>query len=732
MRSVRTLLTAMSVFGAALLVPSLAAAAPTSAWQVQSVPSVNPSDTTAVPLSAAEGVSCPTLTFCFTVGYFVGQDHLTHPLAEKWDGTAWSLVPAAAPDASVNSSPGLSSVSCLSASFCEAIGASVDSGGPAFAEQWDGAAWHLQVLASDHQGEVEGLACATVRFCIAYGINGSGRELTWRWNGASWTQAAPAALRGIWLNAIACPTARSCFAVARRVKSNGPGGATRIEHWNGSAWSTVSVKLPSGAGLGGISCPRPGHCTATGSIGDVERNPKMLVVDLSGKAGWHYEIPSFPSGEVDTSTPVGSLHVDGVTLGSVSCSTVRVCTALAVFDPAVDGEYDGYYSVATRGATGGFHLAKVALPEVTKDISCSVGTCTAVGFSPVPPNDKDCTCVAAGDSAAIFRGTGNDLGDSHPAPPPPDNAGTLTSVSCVATGFCAATGTSDPAVYIRSDGTWQQATGSGTNQLNGVSCTSAAFCMAIGNGSAQQWNGSDWTALSVPTPDGAGTDHLDSISCSSPTSCVAVGTTGGPKGAFSELWNGVGWSVLHTPLPADGSGAAELRSVSCPAVSRCYAVGSYFAPYKNLPTSRPLIESWDGAAWTVMSPAPYSASDYLALTDVTCSTASSCMAILVGRTQNWLDRWDGTQWTTVTTAKPDPGGFPANLVGVSCTSSTACTMVGSDYLGDDVIETWDGSAWSFVTAATTAPPSTTLNAVSCTSTTTCTAVGTDLLAEARD
>jgi hypothetical protein len=98
-----------------------------------------------------------------------------------------------------------------------------------------------------------------------------------------------------------------------------------------------------------------------------------------------------------------------------------------------------------------------------------------------------------------------------------------------------------------------------------------------------------------------------------------------------------------------------------------------------------------------------------------------------GTPETLAEHWDGTTWTI----QPTPNG-EVSLSAVSCTSATACSAVG-DYVSTiapgttgelTLAEAWDGTTWTIQpTPNSTGRANSFLNGVSCTSTTKCTAVG---------
>src|SRR5215472_4826394 len=59
-----------------------------TAWHIRAVP-VPPGGTH----SALDGVSCTAATACIAVGYYTSSQNVKVTLAERWNGTSWSVQP---------------------------------------------------------------------------------------------------------------------------------------------------------------------------------------------------------------------------------------------------------------------------------------------------------------------------------------------------------------------------------------------------------------------------------------------------------------------------------------------------------------------------------------------------------------------------------------------------------------------------------------------------------------
>jgi hypothetical protein len=248
---------------------------------------------------------------------------------------------------------------------------------------------------------------------------------------------------------------------------------------------------------------------------------------------------------------------------------------------------------------------------------------------------------------------------------------------------------------------------------------------------AESWEGTSWSIRTTPNPAGAAISNLLNVSCFSAVACTAVGyynISTGVTVTLAESWDGRAWSLETTPEPA-GASYSELGAVSCASASACTAVGYYF---DTSGTDVTLAEGWNGSGWSVEStPNPAGASDST-LVGVSCTSATACTAVgsyndRAGTLLPLAERWDGTTWSMETV--PSPAGARASrLFGVSCTSPSACTSVGtvttSAGLGAALAEAWNGKSWGVQATPNPAGANgTMLSAVSCTAEGTCAAVG---------
>src|SRR5262249_7316914 len=166
-------------------------------------------------------------------------------------------------------------------------------------------------------------------------------------------------------------------------------------------------------------------------------------------------------------------------------------------------------------------------------------------------------------------------------------------------------GVSQPLIEHWNGSAWsvvpRTAAGAAGGSLTGVAALSASDAWAVGvNGNSpliEHWNGSAWQVVSAPAGDCA----LSAVAALASNNVWAVG--GGGANPLVAHWNGSRWSALSVAAPTTYSGA--LTSISALSASDIWAVGSgpVFAPHGCGEGSGALIEHWDGARWSNVTPA---------------------------------------------------------------------------------------------------------------------------------
>lgn len=334
-------------------------------------------------------------------------------------------------------------------------------------------------------------------------------------------------------------------------------------------------------------------------------------------------------------------------------------------------------------------------------------------------------CIAVGDNEntsyvenALSEGWNGTSWTLIPTPAPSPTAGNiLNDVSCATTASCTAVGFQFSAPQVESpliehwDGTeWTLQSpalppGSVQNYLAAVACPTSTDCEAVGNSSAtmgyyaqqgdttlaEAWNGAAWSLQAIPTPSGAtpSSVQLPGLACTSSTFCMAIGTywSGTPitYTSFSELWNGTGWSLQPTAVPPSGT-EYELDAVSCTTSTSCMAVGAAYSFATK--SFAPLVESWNGASWTLPNQPPSfpTGATLGNLASIGCGSVTSCTAVgsymLNNVSYTWAEGWNGSSWNVESTPFV-AGDYGMQLLGVVC-EQAQCLAVGytSSPIGD--------------------------------------------------
>lgn len=382
----------------------------------------------------------------------------------------------------------------------------------------------------------------------------------------------------------------------------------------------------------------------------------------------------------------------------------------------------------------------------------SRGVCESVVASAVVA----CVVLALSASAA---GASGPPAWSVQATPNPVGAtdSVLAGVSCSSASACTAVGHFNNRAGVgavlaeRWDGTrWsiepsEKPVGARTSLLFDVTCVSRVACIAVGSVTdrrgvtvpiVERRNGKHWRVQRTPDVglSSRGVSYLGGVSCPSSRDCIAVGYSGNSAGTagipLAERWNGVGWRVESTPLPA-GASVGFLSAVSCASARSCVAVGFFV---NRVGAGKPLAERWNGTRWSIEPvPSPLAEAS-VQLVGLSCSRHGACMAagffVVTGIDVMLAERRNGMRWSIQRSLYP-AGATGVQFAGASCPSSSACTAVGSfgDISGFDepLAERWDGMSWTIEPISSPAGAvSTSLSAVSCSSITTCTAVGTSV------
>ena len=216
-------------------------------WQIQPTP--NPEGG---PDSFLLSVSCTTPTACIAVGYSRLGAGMRQTLAERWNGADWNLL--STPSAGDTTDSTLTSVSCAGAAACTAVGYSGSFFFSALplAERWNGSSWSLEAP-PNAPGGTFGLpflpvSCATAASASRSGVTPATKKPVGRWPKSGPSAAGPSSRQP----AIGPRPWHPCRA---RQPATAPRSACLS---NLAYWSSA------GTGRAGRSTPRPNRRSASG------------------------------------------------------------------------------------------------------------------------------------------------------------------------------------------------------------------------------------------------------------------------------------------------------------------------------------------------------------------------------------------------------------------------------------------------------------------------------------
>ena len=647
-------------------------------WNLESPPLPKASTS-----SSLADVSCTSTINCVAVGYDSYADRM---LGEVWDGTKWTLR-----SGDTGQSP--TSISCGSASSCWAIGTSGAAEVPLI-ERWEsgGGSWGRGVINTGPivpEGGTDvrltGISCATANECNVVGYytkGGQPRPLAERLEKPSlttkWTVQSTPEISGGRLSDIACSSASSCVAVGYKQEKNKlptPPAEALSMRWNGTEWSTLAPPAPKEKftdwRLVSVACPSASSCVAIGSYTNEEGKKSQLAFTYNGSTWSSSTMPTAKA---------------AYSLASVSCASAGNCLAVG---HSWEGE-GGTFAVGLSGSEWTVRSSPTPKEKNAwlESVSCLAPlTCTTVGKS-----------IGGGETAPLAERVGEIWTLESPPMPSASNKSALADIACPSPFSCVGVGTDS----------------------------------YTGRGLGETWDGEKWTLMG-----GEDESSPTSISCGSASSCWAIGTSGAAEVPLIERWESGGGSwgrgVINTgPIVPEGGTDVRLTGISCATANECNVVGYYTKGGQPRPLAERLEKPSLTTKWTVQSTPEISGGR---LSDIACSSASSCVAVGYKQEKNKLPtppaealsmRWNGTEWSTLAPPAPKEKFTDWRLVSVACPSASSCVAIGS-YTNEEgkksqLAFTYNGSTWSSSTMPT-AKAAYSLASVSCASAGNCLAVG---------
>ena len=262
------------------------------------------------------------------VGYSVLGSGANVPLAERWNGSNWSVQRMIDPSGSGGE---LRAISCPSAAFCMAVGSSAQR---ALIERWNGSRWSPQRSARLGAGsQLDAVSCRVRRTCVAVGSahRGAVAEL---WAGRRWSRLpSPSGVGG--LKAISCTSSEACSAIGDTDEQDG------VQRWNGRRWTSEAVPAQacdtSGICsniLSSISCVSISTCYLAGAFETALTGSSGQGTTTPRAASWHGSAWRDEQVRDVGVCPTKNTDVCGTSLIGISCTAHSGCITVGMYSDA--------------------------------------------------------------------------------------------------------------------------------------------------------------------------------------------------------------------------------------------------------------------------------------------------------------------------------------------------------------------------------------------------------------
>ncbi|MFM9037305.1 MAG: LPXTG cell wall anchor domain-containing protein [Actinomycetota bacterium] len=322
------------------------------------------------PYASLDSVSCVSAGNCTAVGYFLNAAGGSEAFTQTSTGGVWGTArPASFASGVQNSNPEgwLTSVSCVSAGNCTAVGRFKNAAGykEAFTQTSTGGVWATARPASFASGVqnsnpnaiFEAVSCVSAGNCTAVGYfsNPAGRieAFTQTSTGGVWADGQPASFASgvqsaspsAGLNSVSCVSAGNCTAVGYFRNAAGQYEAF-TQSSTGGVWATARpASFATGvqnaitdAFLTSVSCVSAGNCTAAGQFRNAAGRIEAFTQTSTDGVWADGQPASFASGVQYTNS--NSYFM------SVSCVSAGNCSAAGSFRNAAGG-YEAFTQTAT-------------------------------------------------------------------------------------------------------------------------------------------------------------------------------------------------------------------------------------------------------------------------------------------------------------------------------------------------------------------------------------------------
>jgi hypothetical protein len=374
--------TAGDVFGGPAPPPSTyaayGAALATGTWSLDA-PSVG-----GAPQAALFGMSCPAPGTCLSVGRALTETGLKRPILESLTSGRWALAQLAMPAGAT--SAGLYAISCPKAGSCVAVGRYVARSGAwlPYVDVLDAGRWKPTAVpgkAGFINVGLFGVSCVSITWCVAVGaasmntspspycsVNCGEAPVVEQLVGTRWTEhtpPSPSQNTNPILSGVSCWAPEHCVAVGTYFDSGFNGN---VETLVGTKWRWSGAGAPSGgaeASLDGVACVSATRCLLVGDFDETATTSQYPLVESGPATG-----PFAPSAPTGTATAM----VAGA-FGGIACRGATCLAAGTDGTHAIVGEL-----VGSTWSTEALALPLAYATETLHAVACPrTGNCQASG-----------------------------------------------------------------------------------------------------------------------------------------------------------------------------------------------------------------------------------------------------------------------------------------------------------------------------------------------------------------
>jgi hypothetical protein len=212
----------------------------------------------------------------------------------------------------------------------------------------------------------------------------------------------------------------------------------------------------------------------------------------------------------------------------------------------------------------------------------------------------------------------------------------------------------------------------------------------------------------VPAPPTGQNASLLGAGSTSDSDAWAVGSQNGAPGTgvgakpLIDHWNGAAWSQVAVPA-TPGFNTASLAGVSASSPTDAWAIGRQ---QNNRSNFTPLAMHWNGSTWAV---SPSAATALAGQIGVGVAGISPADAYAIGghlgsAHTGQLAHWNGSSWANVTVPQPPNNNLLSDFDAICADGPNNVWVVGTYYLlispTDEAVETytlhWNGTSWKVV------------------------------------